>query len=500
MSNRIDPNTLNKKSKEDSFMIRPRFADLGWGFIVAWGISVIFSDVFSFGEQSNLGFFWVSSMVGTSCGLIFLFFCKLDFKINNVSNAFQFFALSVMILGTVSLIISLYVDEMLATALQILGGLISSLGTAIFTVLWGARFSALNMQQIESYAAYSLLLAFGCYAFILFVPQVIGFVFVLLLPILTLYCLKKSASFDEYSQQKDITRTYDGLSFSYKSFTRLGLGIIACTTVVSLFWGLVNSGTVYIPHRLFEASVLSGMIVAILLAVYLSWFSRYIHLSTLYRWVCPLVIASFALVSLKEPGFTLFACLFIFAGQAMLNLLTFVYFAELSKKVDVSPIKIFGLGRFFQEIGFLFGSLISIALSQVISSGHFNVDGTLLFSSAFLIVFVMIAISDQEKLAFTLKEADFSDKTNSHKRSVDELLQITSNNISIKYGLTNRESEILGYLVKGYSLPYIRNELHISQSTIDTHVRHIYSKLGIHSRKELLSLVHAADNMEKTGN
>lgn len=58
-----------------------------------------------------------------------------------------------------------------------------------------------------------------------------------------------------------------------------------------------------------------------------------------------------------------------------------------------------------------------------------------------------------------------------------------------RYQLTNREREILTYLSQGYSLPYIRNELYIAQSTIDTHVRHIYKKMGIHSKEELITEV-----------
>lgn len=58
-----------------------------------------------------------------------------------------------------------------------------------------------------------------------------------------------------------------------------------------------------------------------------------------------------------------------------------------------------------------------------------------------------------------------------------------------EFRLTKREREILPYLAQGYSLPYIRNELYISQSTIDTHVRHIYKKMGLHSKEELITAV-----------
>ena len=60
---------------------------------------------------------------------------------------------------------------------------------------------------------------------------------------------------------------------------------------------------------------------------------------------------------------------------------------------------------------------------------------------------------------------------------------------SDQFGLTKREREILPYLAQGYSLPHIRNELYVSQSTIDTHVRHIYKKMGLHSKEELITAV-----------
>lgn len=57
------------------------------------------------------------------------------------------------------------------------------------------------------------------------------------------------------------------------------------------------------------------------------------------------------------------------------------------------------------------------------------------------------------------------------------------------YGLTDREVEVLKYLVLGRSSRRIQEELLISESTVHTHARHIYQKLGIHSKQELLDMV-----------
>ncbi|WP_080801240.1 helix-turn-helix transcriptional regulator [Arabiibacter massiliensis] len=55
--------------------------------------------------------------------------------------------------------------------------------------------------------------------------------------------------------------------------------------------------------------------------------------------------------------------------------------------------------------------------------------------------------------------------------------------------LTQREIEILKMLGKGRSRAYIAETLFISENTVKTHVGHVYSKLGVHSKHELHMLI-----------
>lgn len=58
-----------------------------------------------------------------------------------------------------------------------------------------------------------------------------------------------------------------------------------------------------------------------------------------------------------------------------------------------------------------------------------------------------------------------------------------------QFGLSPREAEILVYLARGFSPTYIAKDLVLSVSTVRTHVRNIYRKLGIGKREELIHLV-----------
>ncbi len=58
-------------------------------------------------------------------------------------------------------------------------------------------------------------------------------------------------------------------------------------------------------------------------------------------------------------------------------------------------------------------------------------------------------------------------------------------------GLTEREAEVLVYLARGRTKAYIAEALFVTENTVRSHVRNIYSKLGIHTRQQLIDLVES---------
>lgn len=65
------------------------------------------------------------------------------------------------------------------------------------------------------------------------------------------------------------------------------------------------------------------------------------------------------------------------------------------------------------------------------------------------------------------------------------------------YGaLTARETQVFELLASGRSGREIAEELHVSEATVNTHRRHIYNKLGVHSRTELESRARLLDEEE----
>jgi LuxR family maltose regulon positive regulatory protein len=55
---------------------------------------------------------------------------------------------------------------------------------------------------------------------------------------------------------------------------------------------------------------------------------------------------------------------------------------------------------------------------------------------------------------------------------------------SLEEPLTDRELDVLRLLAAGQSTPEIARTLYVEVNTVRTHVKHLYAKLGAHSRDQ----------------
>lgn len=322
-----------------------------------------------------MGVFWFTSMIGAPAGLIGFYFVPQALETHRAREIALLAAVAGMTLGLAPYVVPSPALE--ATYLQGAGGFISALGSAVFTVLWGRHYATLDMARIERMAAASLILSFACYAAFIVAPKPLATLLIYCLPFCSAACLvsrESNSAASELNEQPSISTApgdqpvVRGLgNLNVAGFMRLGFGVIGATTVVSLFWSFSNNGIVPIPEGTLTVSLLSGLLVAALIEIYVYRFSQSLNLGTLYRWVLPLIAIAFSLLLFEGPQPATCAALFVNATQALLNLTTFVYFAELSQRTGASAVRVFGLGRFFLEGGFLFGMLLFPSVRSSVS-------------------------------------------------------------------------------------------------------------------------------------
>lgn len=59
-----------------------------------------------------------------------------------------------------------------------------------------------------------------------------------------------------------------------------------------------------------------------------------------------------------------------------------------------------------------------------------------------------------------------------------------------KYSITQREKDVVGCLINGYSYEAIADSLGVSKSTIKTHIRNIYRKADVNNKVELMNIIY----------
>lgn len=72
-------------------------------------------------------------------------------------------------------------------------------------------------------------------------------------------------------------------------------------------------------------------------------------------------------------------------------------------------------------------------------------------------------------------------------RNMPVTTEAKEKNIKADYGLTARQKEILSELVDGKSYKMIAASMNISYNTVNTHIRHVYEKLHVHSLGEAVA-------------
>lgn len=73
--------------------------------------------------------------------------------------------------------------------------------------------------------------------------------------------------------------------------------------------------------------------------------------------------------------------------------------------------------------------------------------------------------------------------------NVTDALEKRCAEVAAAYKLSPRESEILVYLAQGRTRTYIQEELVLSENTVKSHIAHIYTKLGVRDRQDMIDIV-----------
>ena len=157
--------------------------------------------------------------------------------------------------------------------------------------------------------------------------------------------------------------------------------------------------------------------------------------------------------------------------------------AEAAGQIRVPFAIVWGVALGALALGAALGSSLALMMESLDLQGHVSVTA---IAAMVLAVIASDVVLTRGSLARAYKRAVTA--AGAKRRSgtpFDERVAA----VAEVYALTEREAEVLGILARGHGLGRVQEVLFIAEGTAITHRRHIYQKLDVHSKAELIDLV-----------
>lgn len=387
-------------------------------------------------------------------------------------------ALVALLVSTTCTFLSIFIPnaaEVLAWPAVVFGGL----GVALIILLWSELYGCLNPIRVALYYSASIvgaaLIVYLCCG--LMVPWL--FAVSLGLPVLSLVCVSKG--FNSLPESELPTKATPKFSFPWK--------LVLLMAVYAFAYGLkeaeVYSASQFGPHAAFGTLAVG---VVIFIGVYAR--GGKFDFALIYRVALPLMVGAFLIM--PSLGFLneAVAGFCSTASFTSFSILIMIIFANMCYRYGVSAVWLFGIERGTRALFGYFGrQSASLMDSYGLATGEAGLVVTML--TVLLVVAVtMILLSERELsskwgISFLGGGASVEDKAIIKK----EELANRCHEVSKKYGLSQREEEVLLLLAQRKTVGTIERELFIANGTAKTHIRHIYKKLDVHSRDDLVELL-----------
>ena len=180
-----------------------------------------------------------------------------------------------------------------------------------------------------------------------------------------------------------------------------------------------------------------------------------------------------------------------------LQVLVFLVITQSTQELGLSPLLSFSVGQGLVSGVVFAGNVVGKQVYALFGSGDFVLD--VMCGLGLLALFFMLVRRAGEAESAGVRPSADSPALVEPSGDPGELVAADPESVVLEratrfaqsYGLTNRETEVLGYLARGRTLPYIADALFVTTGTVKTHTTHIYRKLDVNSRQELLDQLDA---------
>lgn len=355
-----------------------------------------------------------------------------------------------------------------------------SIGNAALLIMWGELWGTLATGRVGRH----LYLSYAC-AFVLFfgaiaLPRPFGGLAACVFPLISAGILR--------SCESEPKRTQRPASPAMKSLPLPQAALF--TVLLSVVWGISqnivphvaagNASGDFMPATMMVAGAAIG---AFALSLVVS--APPSEAVALYRPVIPAMAAGLMALVALPPSFAFVGNGLIVMGIYCLDMFLMLASTDLAFRCRMPTAIVFGGAVFASRVGTLAGSVAgAAALPSVAQAASFPAVAALclgVLACAGTIVFTQADLQKCYEAA----------PVPAHGATATIAQRCTA--VAQSAGLTAREAQVLGLLVRGRTVHDVCDELVIAPGTAKHHVGNIYRKLGVGDRRSLYDAVEAVE-------
>ena len=246
----------------------------------------------------------------------------------------------------------------------------------------------------------------------------------------------------------------------------------------------------------FDIILLIGIVVLSLVALAVMVLSKRTPVMNVYRYTFLVIALGCLSILFMGNNFT-YQYTLILGGYICFMIILMAVCINVSSFYSISVIRLagFAFGALYtgEVLGSFAGHLLSSLAQEELQLGLFTflLTGALIFAGLFL--FNERDLAETRIGLFTNSD----DERLRLEQPGDDLVVEVLEEVAREYALSARERDVLPLIYKGRTIARMQEELFISAGTVSTHTRHIYQKIGVKNRQELLDLIDSRTQAQK---
>lgn len=354
----------------------------------------------------------------------------------------------------------------------------TALGGAILFCLWAEVYSQMGSTQIVVYGAGSCLVAFGLYVLVSTMMHPYAVLATALLPVGSFACVASSFVLVPREVARSKAARY---AVPWKIVAIMALAGFASGLAGSVLLNPDGQGAV---HRIWATGVAGAVILGLALLRPEKFDARFLAQACV-----PLALAACVLMPAAWSNAGFAVSFLVKLAYVWFTIFALMLLANLAFRFGVPTLRMFAIARACSE-GAIF---LGVTMRGFLQSSGLSQDGTVLLISACAgVVAVCVCVllwRSERAVNADWGAAGIEVASGERVMGPRERLIVRCEQLAQMHALTARETEVLTLIAQRKTRSEIEQELFLSQNTVKTHVRHIYAKLGIHSKSDVYELV-----------